>query len=60
MVLFIKRIAMSDDKVISVKLPNDVVDLMDEIIAKESYDNRSHFIRDAIIWKLSKHGYNYA
>lgn len=51
---------MSDDKVISVKLPNDVVDLMDEIIAKESYDNRSHFIRDAIIWKLSKHGYNYA
>ncbi len=48
---------MSDDKVISVKLPNDVIDLMDEIIAKESYDNRSRFIRDAIIWKLSKHGY---
>lgn len=48
---------MSSGKVISVKLPNDVVDLIDDIISGKSYRNRSDFVRDAIMWKLSKHGY---
>lgn len=48
---------MSGDKVISVKLPSDVIDLIDEIIAEDTYSNRSNLIRDAIIWKLSKYGY---
>ncbi|MEO3993353.1 MAG: ribbon-helix-helix domain-containing protein [Desulfurococcaceae archaeon TW002] len=48
---------MSGGKVISVKIPNDVVDLIDDIISGRSYRNRSDFIRDAIMWKLNKHGY---
>ncbi len=48
---------MSGGKVISVKLSNDVVDLIDDIISGRSYRNRSDFIRDAIMWKLNKHGY---
>ncbi|MEM1797489.1 MAG: ribbon-helix-helix domain-containing protein [Zestosphaera sp.] len=48
---------MSGGKVISVKLPNDVVDLIDDIISGKSYRNRSDFVRDAIMWKLNKHGY---
>ncbi|MEM0037875.1 MAG: ribbon-helix-helix domain-containing protein [Zestosphaera sp.] len=49
---------MSGDKVISVKLPSDVIDMIDEIVAGETYSNRSDLIRDAIIWKLGKHGYH--
>lgn len=48
---------MPGGKVISVKLPNDVVDLIDDIISGKSYRNRSDFVRDAIMWKLNKHGY---
>ncbi|MGC8974684.1 MAG: ribbon-helix-helix domain-containing protein [Thermoprotei archaeon] len=48
---------MSGGKVISVKLPSDVLDLIDDIISGKSYRNRSDFVRDAIMWKLSKHGY---
>lgn len=48
---------MSGDKVISVKLPSDVIDLIEEIVAEETYSNRSNLIRDAIVWKLSKCGY---
>lgn len=48
---------MPGGKVISVKLSSDVVDLIDDVISGKSYRNRSDFIRDAIMWKLSKHGY---
>jgi metal-responsive CopG/Arc/MetJ family transcriptional regulator len=48
---------MPSSKVISVKLPNDVVDLIDDIICEKAYRNRSDLVRDAIMWKLSKHGY---